>query len=72
MAEIVSLARFTVPLGQQEIEVQQIEHVEGGMPLMRLRIREGKRFTIFDIDPVTAGALGAVLQQWASSKGTRA
>ncbi|MDE1943526.1 MAG: hypothetical protein KGI47_10360 [Betaproteobacteria bacterium] len=69
MAEIVSLARFTVPLGQQEIEVQQIEHVEGGMPLMRLRIREGKRFTIFDIDPVTAGALGAVLQQWASDKG---
>ena len=72
MAEIVSLARFTVPLGQQEIEVQQIEHVEGGMPLMRLRIREGKRFTIFDIDPVTAGALGAVLQQWASDKGPRA
>ena len=72
MAETVSLARFTVPLGQQEIEVQQIEHVEGGMPLMRLRIREGKWFTIFDIDPVTAGALGAVLQQWASDKGTRA
>ncbi len=71
MAEIVSLARFTVPLGQQEIEVQQIEHVEGGMPLMRLRIREGKRFTIFDIDPVTASALAAVLQQWATEQGPR-
>ncbi len=69
MAETVSLARFTVPLGQQEIEVQQIEHVEGGMPLMRLRIREGKRFTIFDIDPVTAGSLAAVLQQWAVAQG---
>ncbi len=66
MAEIIELARFTVPLGQQEIEVQQIEHTEGGMPLMRLRIREGKRFTIFDIDPVTAGELGAVLQHWSA------
>ena len=68
MAEIIELARFTVPLGQQEIEVQQIEHTEGGMPLMRLRIREGKRFTIFDIDPVTAGELGAVLQHSSASQ----
>ena len=68
MAEIIELARFTVPLGQQEIEVQQIEHVQGGMPLLRLRIREGKRFTIFDIDPLTAGALSAVLQQWATAQ----
>jgi hypothetical protein len=68
MAEIIELARFTVPLGQQEIEVQQIEHTEGGMPLMRLRIREGKRFTIFDIDPITAQDLGAVLQHWAASQ----
>ncbi|MDE2259217.1 MAG: hypothetical protein KGK17_02695 [Betaproteobacteria bacterium] len=69
MAEIIALARFTVPLGQQEIEVQQIEHTEGGMPLMRLRIREGKRFTIFDIDPVTARELGAVLQHWSATQG---
>ncbi len=69
MAEITALARFTVPLGQQEIEVQQIEHAEGGMPLMRLRIREGKRFTIFDIDPITARELGAVLQHWAAAQG---
>lgn len=68
MAEIIELARFTVPLGQQEIEVQQIEHTEGGMPLMRLRIREGKRFTIFDIDPITAHELGAVLQHWSVSQ----
>ncbi len=68
MAEIIELARFTVPLGQQEIEVQQIEHTAGGMPLMRLRIREGKRFTIFDIDPITAQALGAVMQHWSASQ----
>ena len=28
------------------------------MSLLRVRIREGKRFTIFDIDPATAGTLG--------------
>lgn len=64
MSVIESLAHFVVPLGQQDIEIQQITHVEGGLPLMRLRIREGKRFTIFDIDPVTADAIGQVMIQW--------
>lgn len=64
MSVIESLAHFVVPLGQQDIEIQQITHVEGALPLMRLRIREGKRFTIFDIDPVTAAAIGQVMIQW--------
>lgn len=68
MADILQLATLTIPLGQQEIQVQQIEHVEGGMPLLRLRIREGKRFTIFDMDAVSARALGAVMQQWADEQ----
>ncbi|NDU85882.1 MAG: hypothetical protein G3H99_04635 [Ferrovum sp.] len=64
MSEIETLARFIVPLGQQVIDVLEITHVENGMPLLRLRIREGKRFTIFDIDPITATQLGEVMTRW--------
>ncbi len=60
MAQISELIKIKVPLGNQEIELQQIDHAEGGMSLLRIRIREGKRFTIFDIDPVTA-------KQWAQA-----
>ncbi len=65
MPELVSLASFKVPLGGQEIELQQIDYEGGGMSLMRIRIREGARFTIFDIDPVTARDLGEAMAQWA-------
>ena len=68
MAQISELTRFKVPLGNQEIELQQIDHVEGGMSLLRIRIREGKRFTIFDIDPATAQHWAATMQIWADSQ----
>jgi len=68
MAQISELAKFKVPLGSQEIELHQIDHVEGGMSLMRIRIREGKRFTIFDIDPATAEQWAAAMHNWAESQ----
>jgi hypothetical protein len=68
MAEIKELTRFKVPLGSQEIELQQIDHAEGGMSLLRIRIREGKRFTIFDIDPITAQQWADAMQDWAKSQ----
>lgn len=68
MAEITALAKFKVPLGSQEIELQQIDHAEGGMSLLRIRIREGKRFTIFDIDPESAEQWAAAMQTWAKSQ----
>lgn len=68
MAEIVALSKFKVPLGSQEIELQQIDHAEGGMSLLRIRIREGKRFTIFDIDPATAMLWAKDMQDWAASQ----
>ncbi|MGA7595926.1 MAG: hypothetical protein WCA64_12090 [Gallionella sp.] len=68
MATISELAKLRVPLGGQEIELQQIDHVEGGMSLLRLRIREGKRFTIFDIDPATARQWAGVMQDWAETQ----
>ena len=67
MAQTTALAKFKVPLGSQEIELQQIDHAEGGMSLLRLRIREGKRFTIFDIDPETAVQWAHAMQDWAAT-----
>ncbi|MGV0949658.1 MAG: DUF6967 family protein [Azonexus sp.] len=68
MAQIKELAKIQVPLGGQHIELQHIDHVEGGMGLLRVRIREGKRFTIFDIDPATAIQWADVMQSWAATQ----
>ena len=35
------------------------------MALLRLRIREGKRFTVFDIDPVSARRWAEAMAAWA-------
>jgi len=72
MAELTPLEKLTVPLGGQQIELQQIAFVPGGMPLLRVRIREGKRFTVFDIDPQTAESWGRAMVRWAAAQPTGA
>lgn len=68
MPRIASLAQFKVPLGGQEIELQEVEHEAGGMRLLRVRIRERARFTIFDVDPATARAWGEAMRQWGAAQ----
>lgn len=68
MTRLTPLAHLRAPLGKQEIDLQQIEFEGGGMPLLRTRIREGSRFTIFDIDPLTAEQWGRVLLEWAQAQ----
>lgn len=68
MAKITELNKFTVPLGGQQIELQQIEHSEDGMPMLRVRIREGKRFTIFDLDAGTAARWAQAMGDWAAAQ----
>ncbi len=65
MTRLTPLAQLRAPLGGQEIELQQIDFDGDGMSLLRTRIREGKRFTIFDIDPITAQRWGQALLDWA-------
>lgn len=65
MPRITPLAHLRVPLGGQEIELQQLDHDAGGMSLLRTRIREKSRFTVFEIDPLTARAWGEALLAWA-------
>ncbi|MBI4808835.1 MAG: hypothetical protein HY799_07820 [Nitrosomonadales bacterium] len=69
MAQITELSKIQVPLGGQQIELQQIDHAQDGMSMMRVRIREGKRFTIFDIDAATAAKWATAMQQWAKTQG---
>jgi hypothetical protein len=64
MTRLTPLAKLRAPLGGQEIELQQIDFEGGGLSLLRTRIREGSRFTVFDIDPVTAEQWAQALLAW--------
>jgi len=67
MDQITSLIKFRNPYGNQEIELQEARYEAGGMPMMRLRIRErGARFTIFDVDPATAKYWAEEMLKWAA------
>ena len=68
MSAILPLAKFTNPLGGQLIELQQLDYESGGMSLLRLRIREKSRFTIFEIDPQTARQWGEAMIAWAQTQ----
>ena len=65
MTRLTPLLKLRVPLGGQEIELQQIDFDGGGMSLLRTRVREGSRFTVFDIDPASAEQWGQALLDWA-------
>ncbi|MDP2322747.1 MAG: hypothetical protein Q8N51_01795 [Gammaproteobacteria bacterium] len=66
--KLTPLDKFIAPIWGQEIELQQVEYLAGGTPMLRLRIREKKRFTIFDIDPQTAARWGQAMQDWAKEQ----
>ena len=68
MTRLTPLTKLHAPLGGQDIELQQIDFEAGGMSLLRTRIREKNRFTIFDIDPITAQAWGQALLDWAQTQ----
>lgn len=93
MTRLTTLAKLRVPVGGQEIELQQVDFdpadagpatagasahapvVDGAAPdavapmrLLRTRIREKSRFTVFDIDPLTAEQWGQELLQWARAQ----
>ena len=68
MTSITPLERLTSPLGGQVIELQQLDYEAGGMSLLRTRIREGSRFTVFEIDPQTARLWGEALLRWVQTQ----
>ena len=67
MADINSLTKFRLPFGGQEIELQTFAHDSGGVPFLRIRIRENKRFTIFEVDPLSAKLWAEAMLNWANA-----
>ncbi len=61
------LGELEMPWNKQ-VTAAQITY-EGGMAMLRLRIREGRRFTDLELMPENAAALAAILDKWASSSG---
>ena len=57
------IARFYAPF--RNVEICLIDKPEEGLPLIELRIREGRRITQFELDGETAAKLGQALEQWA-------
>jgi len=68
MTRVTPLDKLRVPIGGQEIELQQIDYDGGGISLLRTRIREKSRFTVFEIDPQTAELWGRALLRWAQAQ----
>ena len=60
-----SLDKFEAPFAKH-IELLEVIH-EGGVRLLRVRVREGSRFTILDLDPVTAARWGGAMADWATT-----
>ena len=65
---VTPIEQLRVPLGGQEIELQQIDFAAGGMSMLRGRIRVGGRFTFFDLARGTAPAGGDAMCRWAQAQ----
>jgi len=67
MEETTKIDKFTAAPFRQDIELLNVDH-EAGFTTLRIRIRELKRFTIFDIDEHTAEHWGRALLDWAEAR----
>ena len=59
------LDRFDAPWNKQVL-LQDVRH-ESGLRMLRIRIREGTRFTVMDIDQDTATRWGKAMSDWAKA-----
>jgi Family of unknown function (DUF6967) len=66
---VVPLTQFAAPYGR-DVVLQAVEH-ESGLRMLRVRIREGRRFTVMDLDPDTAARWGEAMRDWAADAAAR-
>jgi hypothetical protein len=59
---VTEIERFEAPY-RREIVLQDVVH-ESGLRLLRIRIREGHRFTILDVDAPTAELWAGTMLAW--------
>jgi len=62
---VSELDRFDAPWNKQ-VTLQDVRH-ESGLRMLRVRIKEGSRFTVMDIDEDTASRWGKAMSSWATS-----
>ena len=58
--------RFSAPYGK-EVVVEEVRY-DNGFKLLRMRIREARRFTIIDLDHETARHWGQLLADWGQAQ----
>jgi len=64
---VSELDRFDAPWNRQ-VTLQDVRH-ESGLRMLRIRIKEGTRFTVMDIDEDTAARWGKAMSGWAAGGG---
>jgi len=62
---VATLDQFAAPYGRQ-VTLDSVEH-ESGLHMLRIHIREGRRFTVMDIDADTATRWATVMNTWAGN-----
>ncbi|MDP1668216.1 DUF6967 family protein [Phaeovulum sp.] len=63
---VTDLVRIKAPY-TRDVLLQEVAH-DSGMVLLRVRIREGRRFTILDLDAETARLWGGAMVDWAAGQ----
>lgn len=63
--EEAAMDSIEAPFGEV-IELRQIIH-DSGVPLLRVIIRDGGRYTKVELDPASAHRWGRTMQQWAET-----
>lgn len=59
------IEEFAAPYNRT-VKLESIMH-ESGMAMLRIHIREGRRFTIMDLDKDTAQKMGQHILNWAEA-----
>lgn len=62
--QVTELETIEAPYGRI-ITLQDVAY-ESGMRILRVRIREGSRFTIVDLDESTTAHLAGAMTKWAA------
>ena len=60
---VTPLDSFTAPWNK-DVVLQAVAH-DSGLRMLRIRIKEGKRFTVMDVDEATAARWGRAMTDWA-------
>jgi hypothetical protein len=65
---VTTLTSIDAPYGRK-IVLERVEHASD-MHMLRINIREGRRFTVLDIDADTAMRWSTAMSAWASNSST--